>query len=663
MNVERDENISVEEALQFAKQTKGSSSTEKNSPSEKDGASKFDNYKHGEVVVDDKGIPGIVFDKNHKLEEMSKNDTELNYMRDLLDESDSTFSKFSIESTNRKPGDESPADKYIRENPTDEKALKLKEVRDAFRGFSMTDTGLSTHDDPRAKRYEEAMRKLRTGEVVLPTVTEYDQQLKEAKERREKGLPPKMMNQQQRQEEIVEVPKETEEIVPQIEEEFIQEEEEMNAEQRKEVMSSAVVDPMLDALSKQNDKVVEDDKMVPGVNSAPEKKQPIDLAAAEEVARYQVVEEPVETMVPEEPKKDETVTIEVPVSKADTFMQNMPDRIKEKVETAKVVKVNFAGEVNLPKTVKRLTNIDGYRRVAPKNVSSELVSRVLINSGYIGYFKACGALQWSSLSPVIDENGDIGDLDSAKVAQFCYQQLVTTSLGKMSYREFLENTSSDDIPSILHAIMAASLPDKQDVVLLCGKPQCRKEFSVNYSIAELPDYDKLTDEAKEQVQSIVSVKDIIDDAKETHDVSPVMKQLVYTVEDTGTIFVFKHRDLATIIDRNPVIDAIVERYGESAAIISEFVKEVYVKTGNTGTDEDYAMSNDPTIICEEIYRLSSNSLEEIKSVVNQIPMIEPVKYSMKGKFVCDHCGAESENPSQDIMHLVFQVALKARFFA
>ena len=158
-------------------------------------------------------------------------------------------------------------------------------------------------------------------------------------------------------------------------------------------------------------------------------------------------------------------------------------------------------------------------------------------------------------------------------------------------------------------------------------------------------------------------KNMIEDAKETHDESPVMTKIVYTSEETKTIFVFKHRDLATIIDRAPVVDALIERYGESAAILHEYVNEVYIKIADTGNaDEDYANSTDPTIICEELYRLSTNELDEIRSVVEQIPSIEPIGYSMKGTFVCGKCGAETKNPPQDITSLVFQIALKARYF-
>ena len=657
MKTERDESLDVGQALAFAREAQSSEQKPKKMvvAQEKPEGSKFDHLKHGEVFVDDKGIPGIVIERDKKMREIAENDEELNMMKSLMDESDTLFKSTAIKGTVRKPGEESPADKFIRENPDSEAAMKLMEVRKAFSGFGMTAMGVSDKRSPEAKLYEEAMKKLESGEVVLPTISQYEQQLKDRELRRQAQTPTQTIQKDVKNEVVV--PNTSNDNVHHVEDTTleaynIQEEEEtMSDEKRKEILSSAASDPILAALENKN-------------ASTQPQTQPIDLVAAEE-AIAEAVEQRAEQVepTPEIEEPSESVTIEVPAERADTFMQNMPQSIKEKVETAKGVKVNFAGEVNLPKTVKRLTSIDNYRRVAPKNISADVTSRILINSGYIGYFKACGALKWSSLTPPIDENGNMGDLDAAKLAQFCYEQLVDTSIGKMSYRQFLEQTSSDDIPSILHGIMQASLPDNQDVTMVCGRRNCGADFSAQYSISDLPDYDKITDEAKDQISKIQASANMIEDAKETHDESPVMKKIVYTSKETKTIFVFKHRDLATIIDRAPVVDALIERYGESAAILHEYVNEVYIKIADTGNDEeDYANSTDPTIICEELYRLSTAELDEIRSVVEKIPSIEPIGYSMKGTFVCSKCGAETKNPPQDITSLVFQIALKARYF-
>ena len=659
MKVERDESLDVSQLVDFANEAKASEQKPKQMKvtTQKSENSKFDQFKHGEVVVDEHGIPGIVIEKDKKLREIAENDEELNMMKSLMDESDTLFKSTAIKNTARKPGEEHPADKFIRDNPDSEAAMKLMEVRKAFSGFGMTAMGVSDKRSPEAKMFEEAMQKLETGEIVLPTISEYEQQLKDREERRKIQNAPQPPNTQKKDkvESIENISKNTDHHVDEstLETYNIQEEEEtMSDERRKEILSSAASDPILAALENKP-------------ASTQPQRQPIDLVAAEEAIVYAEEQKSVEVedTPTEELTQPESITIEVPAERADTFMQNMPQSVKEKVTTANVVKVNFAKELTLPKTVKRLTNIDNYRRVAPKNISADVTSRILINSGYIGYFKACGALKWSSLTPPINENGEMGDLDAAKLAQFCYEQLVDTSIGKLSYRQFLEQTSSDDIPTILHGIMQASLPDNQDVTMVCGRRNCGADFSAQYSISDLPDYDKITDEAKDQISKIQASANMVEDAKDTHDESPVMRRIVFTSGETKTIFVFKHRDLATIIDRAPVVDALIERYGESAAILHEYVNEVYVKIADTGNDDDdYANSTDPTIICEELYRLSTNELDEIRSVVEKIPSIEPIGYSMKGTFVCGKCGAETKNPPQDITSLVFQIALKARYF-
>lgn len=636
MEMERDTSIDVKNAINIAKQAANSKSDKKSLQ-----VSSMDNYKHGDIYVEDGKAAGIVIENNHRLNEMAKGDGTLNAVKNLGDETDMLFDKMDGD-CHMSDLSKDPALEFIKQNPDSEAALKLIETKKAFQDFGLTADGVAHKDDPRTKLYEEALEKVRKGEVVLPTVSEYEQQLKEREQRQRQVtiVPPKPKEEPKQ---IEEQPKE--DIVEQ------KEDDEMSNDKRQEIIEGAAVDPLMEMPNdKKQDQVKE---------NVSEPKKPLNLVAMEdELYNRQPVQEEPKPVTPE--PKNETVVFDVPESKAETFIQNMPDEMKEKVEASKVVKVNFTRKLDLPKATRRLTNIDNYRRIAPKSVSSDVTSRILINSGYIGYFKKCGALEWSQLTPVIDDDSDEPRIDSGKVTKFCYDHLVTTSLGNISYRQFLEETSSEDIPSMLHAIMQSTLPDEQTVIMQCGRSNCRREFDATYHISELPDLDKITDDARDIVAKVTSAKDIIDDAKSVHEESCVMRKLSYTRRNDEVIFVFKHRDLANVIDRAPAADGLVEIYGESAALISAYVNEVYIKIHKEQENEWY-QSNDPTIICEELYKLSTDELDEIRAILQEIPSIDAIQYSLKGDFKCPHCNAISTNPAQDIMSLVFQVALKARY--
>ena len=102
---------------------------------------------------------------------------------------------------------------------------------------------------------------------------------------------------------------------------------------------NAGVDPMLEAMNKP----VETQPVTnveATVAPPPQAKPPVLNMAEAEMAMAEIDQQPMEEDVAEA-----SVTIEVPEAKAATFMATLPSDIKEKVETAEKVKVNFVGEV------------------------------------------------------------------------------------------------------------------------------------------------------------------------------------------------------------------------------------------------------------------------------------------------------------------------------
>lgn len=678
------------------------------------GTTNLSDVQHGTFVKDEHGNVGIVVDNDYQLRKIAENDEELKLMRMLTDDNDPLFDNLR----NREKVDTvNHIDEYIAKHPKSEQALKLKEIKEAFAEWdccAIDERGavLAPKDSPRCKAYRAAMDAVRTGKVRLPTVDEYEKQKKEAEEKAAKAKEeaklkkprqPKQQVQQTKQlqqEPIPEPVKNPQEVVepvdntPKTRLQYNEEAQKMSESDRKAIIEQAGADPALAQASTpkpvkpKTQRVVMDgknnsisvvnagvDPMLEAMNKPveaqpvtnveatvappPQAKSPVLNMAEAEMAMAEIDQQPIEEEVAEA-----SVTIEVPEAKAATFMATLPSDIKEKVETAEKVKVNFVGEVSLPNTVRRLTNVNQYRKVAPKNTGDGVTMVTLMNSGYVGYFRPVGSLEWSLLSPVQDDEGGVEYPDVGKIAQFAYNHLVSTSLGPMSYIEFCENTSYDDLNHIIYTLMRASQPDEQSVVLVCPKKTCQKEYATKYSIAALPNYSAMEDDAKAQIQKVSSVKDVIEDAKEVHEESPVMKKLVWTSKSTGTIFILKNFDISMVVDRFPVLETIRDEYGETAAILVQFTVEVYVKVDNTGDDsKDYAVSNDPSVICEEYFRLTPEEVMELEGPLGAIPRFTPIVYSMKGRHVCSHCGHALENPRQDILNLVFHMALTARYFA
>lgn len=717
MNVEKDNSLDVAKAMDYARKASVSKPKheyvatkvdphKRNTQSQvsqisntKSAGTKIRNVKtdlteaeHGDIVVGSDGIVGIVRERGHSLKQIEEDDEIFQLMKSIVNEEDTTFA--GIDKYYTANDNESEEKRYrtkIADNKFSNEALKLDEVKRQFADWEIIPCDKSTgavmapKGDPRAEAYKRAMNDLRSGKFRLPTISEYEAQKKAAEEKKKTvkvgsksknkisepnmavTQPESVKIEQPKPEAIQNEPSISTDIdaIDPIVKEDIEDMPSIDKVTR-EVINNAAEDPIMAAMQKldaDKTQAKPEEQVSSGktVNMLPDVKPEVpvfNLAAAEE----NITKSNDETVdqEAEQQKESESVTFEVPASKATTFINSMPPEMKEKVEASKKINVIYAKDITLPKTARRL-DIAGYRKVAPKNTSLEMTSAVLVNSGYIGYFKAVGALKWSTISPIIDEDGRVVNNPSpSKIAQFCYEQLYTTSIGKLSYKKFCEQTAATDIPAMLYAIMRASLPDEQEVTLVCPN-DLDHNWQSKYSISQLPNYEDIPNETKAQIMLIMQSKDTVEDAQDTHNASPVMSPLVYTPESTKSKFIIKHFDIATSNDRSGVIQQLIERYGESAAVLAQCTKMVYVQTEDKGNDDDWAISDDPAAICEEYFRLTSEEMQDIMGIVQNIPDFVLPTYSLKGEYVCPHCGTRLVNPQQPLQELVFQLALKARY--
>ena len=734
MNVIMDSTLDVDKALEFAKNAPKNRNTPSKTKrtyeakptttrrrrtisvnkSSLGDASNASSLSHGTMIRDEHGI-GIVVDRDHNLRKLAENDAELQLMKAVMDPNDALFDNIQFTSE-RLPGEETQIEEYIRKNPFSEEALKLNEVRKAFKDWdlcAMDENGavLAPSGSPQCIAYKEAMDAVRSGKIRLPTVAEYEaQKRRAAKMAAEKMQDNKITRKkspsknqqtnnpqpQPKEVKVEELPKnepvpenkstDKAEIIDlmQAKIKLMEEAQNMTLSEQQVISGEAAPDPMVAAsvaknkpskqevapapavpAPKQPDPpiVAAPDPMVAATKEpAPEPKKPavLDLAAAEMEVAMKQAENVVEEEAPDD--SEAPIVLEVPSDKAATFMENLPEDIKEKVTASKKINVIYAKDVTLPNAVKRISNITQYHRVAPKNIGDGVTQVVLINSGYVAYLRPVGSLEWSMISPIRDDAGGVEYPDVGKIAQFVYSHLVTTSLGKMSYAEFVENTAYEDLNHMLYTLLRASQPDEQNVIFTCQRETCQKDYAAKYKISELPDYDKMTQEAREQVARITDAKDIIEDAKEVHEESPVMRKLVYDAKSTKTMFILKNFDIATIVDRMPILEAISREYGETVAILIQFTNEVYIKVADTGNEEeDWSISTDPAVIAEEYFRIDNEDKDNLADVLEGIPRFDPIQYSIKGPVKCTHCGNVIINPTQNVQDLVFHIALMARY--
>lgn len=586
--MKRDESIDVDQLMNMANRTPEQS---------EDVQEKEESNSHGDYVdLGDEGV-GIVIDTDHeknKLLESVRNEK----MEALIDESVPTYEKLGA----------TPSTSHVdygamlmKENPNSEDARSIMEVKEAFANFSPSINGLAPKDSEQAKAYEDAMNALRSGEYVLPTVEQYNQQKLEIERKKEQEAQKKM--------------------------------EEQNTKQNPEVHEQKV----------------------------------INLAAMEE--RANANNAPVPTQQPQQeahvsaqniaPK--EVTEFRVPEGKVTEFVDTLRPEEREKVETSKVIEVKEVREVEVPVVTKTVTSLDQYKRIASKKVTAEAVEVPLLNSGYVAVVKGCGSLEMASILPNIE---DMEWEDYSKLYTFCYSNLVSASIGYLSYTRFCIVTSPDDLPAMIHAILRASVPDEQSVTLTCGAEKCGKDYDITYSLSELADLDTVGEESLKRIDELMSVKNVLEDARRVQEQSPVMVQKYINVGN-GKIVCLRNPNGPITVERTnqELINRISTKYSEFIVIFLMYVEKIIIEIeGEDGKTDKAALVN-PEVIAEEIQTFSDTQLEILKEEMNKLHSYPQYTYSFKGKnnkpITCPHCHLENKRIPCKVQQLVFQRVSRA----
>ena len=297
------------------------------------------------------------------------------------------------------------------------------------------------------------------------------------------------------------------------------------------------------------------------------------------------------------------MSFDVPAESASEFISSMNIEDREKLERAKKIRVNEVTLVDVPVATRKIRDLKEYRRVIPKSNVAETVDAVLINSGYVATFKGCGSLKLASLLPDESETVDYG-----KRYSLCYEQLVDTSIGKMSYQEF--------------------------------------------TYSGLIDIDTMDAQTKEQMDKIMKARASLDEAEEVQKSSPVMTSRIVKLSDSITISL-KHTDGTTAIAVYPKFKTYANKYNPLISAFIAYINKMWLtQPDSSGEMQTYLIDN-PDIIADVLYNSSDEELEIIRQNIPEIYDIPKFTYGFKGDFYCPNCGKHETYIACKIDDLVF----------
>lgn len=353
----------------------------------------------------------------------------------------------------------------------------------------------------------------------------------------------------------------------------------------------------------------------------------------------------------------EVVQFNVDSNNVKNFISTLNKSDRQRIQKASTIVVNEIKTLKIPTTTRVINSMSEYKRIAPRSIFADTVDCVLPNSGYVATVKGCGALAMAVLMPEMTNTPDF-----SKRYQFCYDNLVTTSIGKLSLQEFIANTSMYDLNILLFNILRASEADEQTVTLTCGATSCAKDYDVKYKVSELLDTDNIDEKLSAQIEGIVKARDIVENAKTKHSESPVMNAKYMQVEypDKTVIVELKSPDGTIAIERMPMMSEIAKQYSAFFVGLLMFIPRVYVTFTMDGEKEPATYEIvDPTVIAETIGELNDASIQAMSNIINEMENYDSMTYSFKGQYTCPHCGRVETRVPCEVERLIFFRVQKA----
>lgn len=652
--------------------------------------------EHGEYVKTEDGMGAIVIDHEVELEKRRSNDKTGEALLNLLNPNGLIIdaNQYVPDYGKDAPEGYDPGVQFITENPYDPKTKKIKEIKDGFSKLSLglPGQGLVNSESDEAKIVAEALHKLETGEIVLPTPEEYEKQKEEARKNRDH----KRAERQAKAKEALRQQNARNDIK---EEQIVEMEEPQMAEMPENAVIKKGVDELMSTLdtetnnnqvtpdtpvkvetqietpTKIEEKIVEPienptsntttQTNVPSepvaqpdtqpVQAAPQKPTTFNLAEAEEEVK-EITESAPEEKKEEEIKPEDVVHIDVPSGEAETLIDSLPVETYEKVVKSKVIKVNEVELKDIPVATSRITNIADYKRVSRrrKNVNTaEITERVLINSGFVITLKGATSLEMATIfvSPTAS------DVDYEKEYTFCYEHTVGTSIGKLSYNEFVAKVDPMDLETILYGIYEISETDERNVSIICGTNDggCGESYEVGVKVSELPDLDTVTDETKERIKTIVDAKNSIDVTRRIVEESPT--SIVKVIKLGDRFLTIRTTTGNMMIERMDMVESIGQTYGPLIAILILYVESITLQIQERPDVEPTPYLLDTVeLICEELVHFNDDELECVKDIISELKQYRTISFSIKGPCVCPNCRNVKKSIPCAISDLVFQKA-------
>ena len=324
------------------------------------------------------------------------------------------------------------------------------------------------------------------------------------------------------------------------------------------------------------------------------------------------------------------------------------DEDREKLTRSKKIKLEEVENVKIS-TLKTKKPKKGNKlnEIIQSTIKMNTTPVVLPVSGYTCVMKGCSAHELISFV-----NGGESQMDSLlNKWSIIYSKIVSTSLGDLTFNEFLSKTASLDYNILVYGILCSTYPDNDTIQLTCRADGCKKNFDYEYSIRSLMRVEQMSEKMMDLIANAVDNSYSLETSKEWHENAPVNQVEQYILPNSGYVVELQVQSAYDLIHKSikELADKDRDKTRDDAVILSTAIGRILIEDPSDG---EYFEFDAPKDICDIICSLDATDTSILTTLANKFLDGLDIKFGLMD-IECPSCKHYTPSIEMDIESILF----------
>ena len=287
------------------------------------------------------------------------------------------------------------------------------------------------------------------------------------------------------------------------------------------------------------------------------------------------------------------------------------DEERAKLQKVKSIKLKEVETIELQSIKTKKAKVGVADKILQKRNSVRNTTVVLPVSGFTVVMKGCSTFE---LMGLINSNAvDVMALVSKWT--LVHSKVESTSIGKLSFNNFLNSVSSMEYDILVYGILCATFPDEDTFPLNC--PKCRTSIEHKYSVRSLLRAEEMSPELAEKVKEVADASYTENQAKECFENSILNTELTIRLPISEFVCTLGVQNAYSFIyDSVNAIDKMDEKY-QQAIILTSAIPTIYVPNPDDDGDS-YLEIADTEDKIKLVYSLEARDISILTNKIGKL---------------------------------------------